>query len=110
MAKTNGFGVPGLFPTDPDLKIRICGSPQIDTHLHQRTHSFSIQNLEGVVVKYSSFGVEREKFIFGIFPGEGISRLRQVVSAKREELRKMGKVTRPCAGANRFDHGSELEA
>src|ERR1019366_361755 len=107
VAERDGGGIAAMLAANADLETRAGLASARNADLHQLADAVAIDRDERIDLQDSLGDIGAEES-GGVVAADAVSRLRQIVGAEREELRRLGDVAGHQAGARQFDHGADL--
>src|SRR5687767_15195667 len=96
-----------MFTANTDLEIWFHTTTALGTEAHQLAHAVAVENLKRIVFNDLALDVVGQKAA-RIVAAQSERRLRQVVSAEREEVGVSGDAIRHQCGPRQFDHRADV--
>ena len=107
MAEGDRGRIAAVLAADADLQLRAHLAAALDADAHQFTDALLVDRHERIGRQDPARGINAEE-ARGVVARNAERRLRQIVSAEREELRRLGDLAGHQTGARQFDHGADV--
>src|SRR5579871_6534078 len=106
MAELDGRWISAVFTTDADFKLGARLASTICRHTNKLADPFPIKDGKGILLENAFGDIRRQNFVY-VIAREAKRSLRQVIGAKREELRFLRDFIRNQGCARQFDHSAD---